>query len=378
MGDFLGVGLAVLLLAGNAFFVGAEFALISARRDRLEALLAQGKKRAQSVIEAGQNLSQMLAAAQLGITICSILLGRVAEPAVAHLIEVPLEAVGIPESFLHPIAFAIALTLVVVLHILIGEMVPKNIAIAGPESTAMVLVPIHLLFIKVALPLISFYNMCANLTLRLLRIEPKDELSSSVSAVELSQMIGESRSEGLIDAEEHRRLRQALETSGRTVAEVLIPSHQVRSIELSGPEHTLGPTLGTVERAVIETGFSRYPVRDASGALVGYLHLKDVLEAMADESAGPDTVIPRSDVRALPVVSIDTVLDDALTKLRRASSHLGAVHDATGATVGIVALEDLVEEFVGTVRDGTHRVAGPRPGQSSSSFKSAAAPPRNV
>ena len=364
MGDFLGVGLAVLLLAGNAFFVGAEFALISARRDRLEALLAQGKKRAQSVIEAGQNLSQMLAAAQLGITICSILLGRVAEPAVAHLIEVPLELVGIPGSFLHPIAFAIALTLVVVLHILVGEMVPKNIAIAGPESTAMVLVPIHLMFIKVALPLISFYNLCANLTLRMLRIEPKDELSSSVSAVELSQMIGESRSEGLIDAEEHRRLRQALETSGRTVAEVLIPSHQVRSIELSGPDHTFGPTLGSVERAVIETGFSRYPVRDASGSLVGYLHLKDVLDDMADDSAGPETVIPRSDVRALPVVSIDTVLDDALTKLRRASSHLGAVHDATGATVGIVALEDLVEEFVGTVRDGTHRVAGPRPGQS--------------
>ena len=321
MGDFLGVGLAVLLLAGNAFFVGAEFALISARRDRLEALLAQGKKRAQSVIEAGQNLSQMLAAAQLGITICSILLGRVAEPAVAHLIEVPLELVGIPGSFLHPIAFAIALTLVVVLHILVGEMVPKNIAIAGPESTAMVLVPIHLMFIKVALPLISFYNLCANLTLRMLRIEPKDELSSSVSAVELSQMIGESRSEGLIDAEEHRRLRQALETSGRTVAEVLIPSHQVRSIELSGPDHTLGPTLGSVERAVIETGFSRYPVRDASGSLVGLVrtvsdgetivYVQDILVTPDDQREGIggallDAVLEHyADVRQLVLLTDD-------------------------------------------------------------------------
>lgn len=362
MGDIFAVLLAVFLLAGNAFFVGAEFSLISARRDRLESLLAQGKSRARSVIDAGQNLSLMLAAAQLGITICSILLGRVAEPAVAHLLERPMELVRIPESFVHPISFTIALGLVVVLHILIGEMVPKNIAIAGPERTAMLLVPVHLMFIKVAKPLISFYNICANLTLKALRIEPKDELDSSVSADELSQMIGESRSEGLIDEEEHRRLTQALDTSGRTVAEVLIPSSQVRSVLLPDSDSRSGPTLGSVEQAVIATGFSRYPVQAPDGSLVGYLHLKDVLEYMVDDAAGPDTVIPRSEVRRLPIVSADTMLDDALTRLRRTSSHLGEVHDAAGTTVGIVALEDLVEEFVGTVRDGTHRIAGPSPG----------------
>ena len=115
MGDLLAVLLAVFLLAGNAFFVGAEFSLISARRDRLESLLAQGKKRAKFVIEAGQNLSLMLAAAQLGITICSILLGRVGEPAVAHLIEKPMELVGIPEALLHPISFALALGVLLLL-----------------------------------------------------------------------------------------------------------------------------------------------------------------------------------------------------------------------------------------------------------------------
>ncbi len=362
MGDFLAVLLAILLLLGNAFFVGAEFSLISARRDRLESLLAQGKKRAKSVIEASQNLSLMLAAAQLGITICSILLGRVGEPAVAHLIEKPMDLVGIPDAFLHPISFTIALGLVVVLHILIGEMVPKNIAIAGPEKTAMLLIPVHLVFIKAARPLISFYNLCANLVLRAFRIEPKDELDSSVSAFQLSQMIGESRSEGLIDEEEHRRLTQALDTSGRTVAEVLIPSEQVRSVKISGQHSTSGPTLGSVEQAVIATGFSRYPVEDADGALIGYLHLKDVLEYMVDDSAGPDSVIPLAEVRRLPVVLADTMLDDALTRLRRRSSHLGEVRDSTGKTLGIVALEDLVEEFVGTVRDGTHRIAGPAPG----------------
>ncbi len=206
MNNLFGVLLTVVLLAGNAFFVGAEFALISARRDRLEALVAQGKKRALTVIKAGENLSLMLAAAQLGITICSILLGKVAEPAIAHLLEVPMEAVGLPDGLLHPISFAIALSLVVVLHILLGEMVPKNIALAGPpEKTAMLLVPAHLAFIKIARPIIAFYNLCANGVLKLLRVEPKDELDVTVSAVELSAMIGESRSEGLIDAEEHRR-----------------------------------------------------------------------------------------------------------------------------------------------------------------------------
>ncbi len=362
MGDLFAVLLTVVLLAGNAFFVGAEFALITARRDRLEALHAQGKKRAATVIKAGENLSLMLAAAQLGITICSILLGKVGEPAIAHLIEQPMDALGVPDSALHPIAFTIALSLVVVLHILLGEMVPKNIAIAGPEKSAMLLVPAHLAFIKVARPLISFYNFSANGILRLLRVEPKDELDATVSALELSEMIGESHTEGLIDEEEHRRLTQALETEGRTVADVMIPSDKVRTVPLAGN----GTTLGAVEAAVVETGYSRYPVRDADGSLIGYLHLKDVLDRVADESAGPETVIPRSDIRRLPRISVALPLDDALAGLRRASSHLGAVVDASGAVIGIVALEDLVEEFVGTVRDGTHRIDDVVPGQKAS------------
>ncbi|MFD4267146.1 hemolysin family protein [Rhodococcus sp. NPDC058481] len=359
MSDLFAVVLTVLLLAGNAFFVAAEFALISARRDRLEALEAQGKKRARTVIKAGENLSLMLAGAQLGITICSILLGRVGEPAIAHLIEVPMNALGVPAGLLHPISFTIALSLVVILHILLGEMVPKNIAIAGPERSAMLLVPTHLAFIRLAGPLIAFYNLCANATLRLMRVQPKNELDTTVSALELAEMIGESRSEGLIDEEEHRRLTLALHTADRTVADVLIPLDKVRSVPLTAN----GTTLGAVEEAVIETGYSRYPARLADGTLAGYLHLKDVLDEVGDVHAGPDTVIPRSDVRPLPQVQVQTPLDEALATLRRASSHLGSVVDETGETIGIVALEDLVEEFIGTVRDGTHRVDDAVPGQ---------------
>ncbi|APA99299.1 hemolysin family protein [Nocardia seriolae] len=353
MGDLYAVLLTLVLLLSNAFFVGAEFALISARRDRLEALAAQGKRSANTVIEAGQNLSMMLAAAQLGITICSILLGRVGEPAVANLLEGPFELVGVPASLLHPIAFALALTIVVILHILLGEMVPKNIALAGPERSALLLVPLHLMWLRLAKPLIAVYNFAANITLRALRIEPKDELDATVSSVELAEMFGESRSEGLLDEEEHRRLTQALGSSDRIVADVMVPLAETRSVPLRGD----GTTLGDIESAVAETGFSRYPVRATDGSLVGYLHVKDVLDLTADDDAGPGTPIPRTDIRPLPTLSMGTTLFEALARLRRTNSHLGRVVDSRGNTVGIVALEDLVEEFVGTVRDATHRLA---------------------
>lgn len=358
MSDLWGVVLTVVLLAGNAFFVAAEFSLISARRDRLEALVDSGKRRARTVIRASEHLSLMLAAAQLGITICSILLGRIGEPAVAHLIEKPLEWVHIPEAFLHPIAFAIALSLVVVLHILLGEMVPKNIALAGPESSAMLLVPLHLAFIKVARPLIAFYNWLANIGLRLLRVEPKDELDATVSTGELAQMIGESKDEGLIDAEEHERLTRALESVGRTVAEVMIPLESLRSVQARRDPATggLGPRLGSVERAVSDTGFSRFPVRSPDGTYTGYLHLKDVLDDILDEQVGPDTIIGIDKIRPLPVLSSATPIDEGTSALRRTSSHLGAVVDDSGRTIGVVALADLVEEVVGTVRDETNRL----------------------
>ena len=163
-GDIFGVLLTVLLLAANAFFVAAEFALISARRDRLEALAEQGKRSAVTVIRAGQNLSVMLAGAQLGITVCSILLGRVGEPAVAHLLrDRPFDLFGVPDAVLHTVSFVIAITIVVVLHVLLGEMVPKNIAIAGPESAAMLLVPPYLLWVRMARPVIAFYDWCAHI-----------------------------------------------------------------------------------------------------------------------------------------------------------------------------------------------------------------------
>ena len=246
MGDFLGVLLTVVLLAANAFFVGAEFALISARRDRLEALAEQGKHSAVTVIRAGENLPLMLAGAQLGITVCSILLGRVGEPAVAHLLEKPFHLLGIPDTVLHTVSFVIAITIVVVLHVLLGEMVPKNIAIAGPESAAMLLVPPYLVWVRAARPVIAIYDWCAHMILRAVGVEAKTELENTVSTVELSEMIAESLSEGLLDPEEHNRLSRALRIRNRVVAEVAVPLSEVRAVPVAADRS--GPTVAAIQQ----------------------------------------------------------------------------------------------------------------------------------
>jgi CBS domain containing-hemolysin-like protein len=347
--DLFGVLLTVLLLVANAFFVGAEFALISARRDRLEALAEQGKKSAVTVIRAGERLSSMLAGAQLGITICSILLGRVGEPAVAHLLEKPFGFLGIPDSVLHTVSFLIALAIVVTLHVLLGEMVPKNIAIAGPESAAMLLIPPYLVYMRLAKPFISFYNWCANITLRTLGVTPKDELDVTVSTVELSEMIAESLSEGLLDPEEHGRLTRALQVRTHVIQDVAIPLADIRAVPVAGPG--LGPAVEAIDRALVDTGYSRCPVTDATGTFIGYLHIKDVLSRMNDQ----DAVLDSTSVRPLPRLAASLPVPDALTRLRRDNSHLALVTTDDRVTA-MVALEDLVEDLVGTVRDGTHRV----------------------
>ena len=334
---------ALFLLAGNAFFVGAEFALISARRDRLEALAKRGMARARTVIRAGEKLPLMLAAAQLGITICSLGLGSLGEPAIAHQLEWLTAPLGVPDAVLHTVAFVLALGIVTVAHILLGEMVPKNIAIAGPERTALWMVPPLVAFMRVTRPVIALFSHAARLVLRLFGVQPRDELEGAYSPDELANLIADSSREGLLDSQEHRRLTQTLSTRERTVADVLIPISRLTTVPAE-------PTLGEVEHAVAQTGFSRFPLR-TNGRLVGYLHVKDVLSLLGRP---PDTPVPPGSVRPLPEVPASAKFDEALALLRRASSHLALVVGSDGSAEGVVALEDLVEEYVGTVRDATH------------------------
>jgi CBS domain containing-hemolysin-like protein len=335
--------LAVLLIAGNGFFVGAEFALLAARQTKLTGL-AETSRRARSALRASQQLPLMISGCQFGITICSLGLGAVAEPAVAALLEPAFEAVHMPEALLHPVAFALALLLTSVLHMVLGEMVPKNIALAGPERAAMLLAPPLLGFIRLFRPVIVGLTAAAAAILRVFKVEPVDEGGHTYTAEQVAGLVEEASREGLLGREEHDLVVDALAFGERTAAAVLLPTARLVTL----PQ---GVTAAEVEQRVAETGFSRFPVAAGDGRLIGYVHLADVLHV---PTARRDRPLARGTVRLLPEVAADALLHEVLALLQRTGAHLAHVVDR-GRPLGVVALEDVLEELVGEVRDATRR-----------------------
>ncbi|MER5863089.1 hemolysin family protein [Kitasatospora sp. NPDC002040] len=333
----------VLLLLGNGFFVGAEFAVISVRRSQIEPLAEAGNRRARTVLHALSNVSAMLATAQLGITVCSLLLGALAEPTISHLLAGPLEALGVPSGLIHPIGYAVALALVVFLHMVVGEMVPKNIALAGPEQAALWLGPPLDRLSRWLSPVIRFLNAFANGLLRLVKVEAKDEVESVFTTEQLLYLLTDSKEAGLLDQGRQERLEDALELGGRPVTDVLLPAGQLVTVGST-------VTAAEIEEIAVRTGFSRFPVVGAAGEVLGYLHVKDVLDV--DDRDAP---MPARLWRPVTVLRGSLPLDDALGAMRRAASHLAAVVDQDGRPLGLVALEDVLEELVGEMHDPDHR-----------------------
>lgn len=344
----LQLAVALLLLLGNAFFVGAEFAVVSVRRSQIEPLAEAGNKRARTVMHALSNVSAMLAAAQLGITVCSLGLGALAEPTIAHLLEGPFHALGVPAALMHPLSYGISLAVVVFLHMVMGEMVPKNMALAGPEKAALWLGPPLDRLARWLTPVIVFLNAFANLVLRLFKVESKDEVESVFTTEQLMYLLVDSRDAGLLDEGRQERLEDALELGRRPVTEVLLRPEQLVTVDTK-------VTAAQVEELALRTGFSRFPVTDGDPAghgYLGYLHLKDILDV--DDQSLP---VPARLWRPITVVRGTLPLDDALAAMRRAACHLAAVLDQDGRTLGVVTLEDVVEELVGEVHDPDHRSA---------------------
>ena len=264
--------LSLVLLLANAFFVGAEFAVMTARRSRLEPLAAAGSKRAKVSLEALEQVASLLATAQLGITLSSVGLGAVAEEALHQMFAPGLLALGLSDSLSRPIALAVALLIVAYLHVVVGEMVPKNLAIAGPQQAALLLAP-ALLFVSRALrPVIRLMEGLAKAMVRALGIEPKDELTSAFTAEEVQFIVAESHREGLIESDRHGLARRALEFSDRVAGDVAVPLSALVTL-------SFGATPDDVERLVAKCGFSRFVITDAAGEVAGYLHLKDILYA---------------------------------------------------------------------------------------------------
>ncbi|MEU0397682.1 hemolysin family protein [Streptomyces sp. NPDC006208] len=324
-----------LTLLTNAFFVGAEFSLISVRRSQIEPYARDGHARARLTLWGLEHLSQMMATAQLGITASSLVLGAVAEPAIAHLLEPAFAAAHLPHALVHPVAFVIALTAATYAHMLIGEMVPKNIALAAPVKTALLLGPPLVALTRALRPVIFGINAFANLLLRLLKVEPKNEVASVFTDDELARMVRDTSDAGLLSPADSERLRDALELGTRPVGEILVPAQQMITVD-----HRITPAQ--LQRTAAAAGFSRFPVAGPAGAVLGYLHIKDTLGV-----AERDKPFPRTSLHAVTQVRIDTPLDDTLTALRAAGSHLAVVTGAGGTVLGFVTMEDVLEELVG-------------------------------
>ena len=352
MSDWAGILWLVLLLIGNAFFVAAEFAVMSARRSQIEPLADAGSVRAQTTLRAMENVSLMLACAQLGITVCSLLILLVAEPAIHHLLAVPLESLGVPMEIADVAAFGVALMVVTFLHVTFGEMVPKNVSVSVADKAALLLAPPLMFIARIVNPVIVALNWSANHVLKLMRIEPRDEVNSSLTLEEVQSIVQESTRHGLVD-DDAGLITGALEFSEYTAGDVMVPLERLVMLKTSA-------TPVEFEKAVSRTGFSRFPMVDDDDMLSGYLHIKDVLSI---PDSGYQHPIAESRIRSLANLPRDAEIENAMSVMQRTGSHLARVIGPDGQTEGVLFLEDVIEQLVGEIRDATQAKGIRRLGQ---------------
>lgn len=333
----------VVLLAANAFFVGAEFAVISARRSQIEPRAEAGRRSAKTALYAMEHATLMLATSQLGITICSLVILNVSEPAIHHLLEIPLGLTALAAEMVGVIAFVVALVLVTFLHVVFGEMVPKNLSFSVPDRAVLLLAPPLVFLSRVFRPVIFALNATANGVVRLFRVEPKDEATSTFTLDQVAGIVEQSTREGVL-ADTTGALTNAFEFTVKKVRDVQVPLQEMVMLP-----RTASPT--EVQRAVAEHGFSRYVLTDSDGDPAGYLHLKDVMDLTSGDLA--DRPVPAKRVRPLMSLLPDADIEDALTAMRRRGSHVARSVDRSGVISGVLFLEDIIEELVGEVDDAT-------------------------
>ncbi|MEJ3749393.1 hemolysin family protein [Actinomycetes bacterium KLBMP 9797] len=338
----LALALAVLLLALNGFFVAAEFALVGSKRYRLEQAAATGSRAAKAALDGSRELSMMLAGAQLGITLCTLGLGALAEPAIESLLGPALHAVGLPDAASHVIAFLVALVVVGFLHLVVGEMAPKSWAITDPERSAVLLALPFRAFTAATRPILRLCNALANGVLRLLKVEPQDRLDEVHGQEELRILLEQSREHGTLAVDQQELLSSMLQLQRTTVAEVMTPLSELVTV-------SVGDSAGRLEEVSRACGRSRLVV--ANGSFAGLVHVRDVVRATTEGRAAT-----AADLMTTPFTLQGTAtVTEAVAAMRAARAQLALVGDGA-EIIGFVALEDLLEEVIGEFDDETDAV----------------------
>jgi len=334
--------LVVILVVVNALFVATEFALLAARPAALSDAAADGSRAAGRALRAQRDLRLQMSGAQLGITLSSIALGILAEPAIGGIVDGAFTALGLPDGAVDTASWVVAIGLAAVSQMLFGELVPKNLAIAAPERTIRLTVTLHAAFVAVARPGVVMLDRISALLVRPFGLTAVDEVDRVVGAPQLASMLDASRREGLIDGFEHDLLSGALDLGQRTVASVMVPRADVVTVDRWAPVHE-------VERVLAESGHSRLPLTGTDGGLLGMVHARSVLRLPAGVE---DETLTTEEVRTMAVLPPDRPLDEVLRRFLGERIRLAAVVGATG-WVGIASLEDVLEELVGEIRDET-------------------------
>jgi CBS domain containing-hemolysin-like protein len=336
--------ISLLLLALNAFFVAAEFALLASKRYRLEQAASGGGRAPRAALDSVRELTLMLAGAQLGITICTLGLGALAEPAIERLVSPLLHLVGLPEAASHVIALVFALTLVTFLHLVVGEMAPKSWAITHPERSAILLALPFRAFARVSRPVLSALNGLANAILRLCRVRPEEHLAQAHGPEELRMLLEQSREHGLLAADQHLMLTSMLKLQATKVADVMEPVERIVAVRLDDP-------VDRVEEVCRTSGRSRLAVLDGPGRVAGVVHVRDAVRAATAgrTATAADLMTPLFNLAPTATIS------EAVAAMRADQAQLALVStDPNGEQpIGFVALEDLLEEVIGEFDDET-------------------------
>lgn len=342
MYEWIMIGIGLVLTVGTGVFVASEFALVNLDRNELEARQGRGEKRLGPTIKALKITSTHLSSAQLGITLTTLLTGYTLEPAISSLLRGPLMAAGLSEAFVPGIGAVVGIFIATVFSMVIGELVPKNFALALPLATAKVVIPFQSLFTSVFKPVVLLFNNTANKIIRSFGIEPKEELSGARSAEELASLVRRSALEGVLDLDHAALLHRTLRFSEHSAADVMTPRVRMATVHAED-------TAEQIVSLASSTGYSRFPVigRDPDDVL-GVVHVKQAFAVPLDRRA----LVRASDLMVQPLRVPESMgVDSLLGLLRKHGLQVAIVSDEHGGTAGIVTLEDLVEEIVGELED---------------------------